>query len=358
MRSLTLDRTRPWQHEWLGNSVQAWVIAAVGAAIGFLIVQVIVSAARRVVTPRAERTNRTALRSLAAALDAVLSWLIALIAIVVALRALELSPGADYWLGLLTFLLIGYQLVRCVNRAIVTWLLRSAVRDDRTEVPVMLSIVTWACQFVVWITFLLALLSNAGVHITAFIASLGVGGIAVALAVQNILGDLLASVSIGLDKPFEPGEFIAFDADLGTVKHVGIKSTRIASLSGEELSISNSQLLSKLVHNYSRMAERRVVFGFTVPYDATGDQLREIADRTNATIQAAEPIRFDRGHFATFGDAGFSFEFVYYVLDPSYTLYMDIQQRINHDIIGILDSVGTRFAVPPREITGGAQVRG
>jgi small-conductance mechanosensitive channel len=203
------------------------------------------------------------------------------------------------------------------------------------------------------VTFLLALLTNAGVNITAFVASLGIGGIAVALALQNILGDLFASVAIGLDKPFEPGEFIAFGADMGTVRHVGVKSTRIASLSGEQLAVSNSQLLNQLIHNYSRMPERRVVFGFTVPYDTTREQLREITERTNAVIEAAQPVRFDRGHFTGFGADGFTFEFVYYMLDSSYTLYRDVQQRINHEIMDVLDSLGVRFAVPARAVTLG-----
>src|SRR5699024_6352391 len=119
------------------------------------------------------------------------------------------------------------QLVLCINRIIVTWLIRTAEPSPLGERSVMIGILIWICQFVVWLTFLLALLTNAGINITAFIASLGVGGIAIALAAQNILGDLFASVAIGLDKPFEPGEFIEFGTSMGTVKKVGIKSTRI-----------------------------------------------------------------------------------------------------------------------------------
>jgi len=213
-------------------------------------------------------------------------------------------------------------------------------------VPVMLSIVTGALQFVVWLTLLLVLLSAGGVNITAFVASLGVGGIAVALALQNILGDLFASISIGLDKPFEPGDFIGFDGDSGTVTHIGIKSTRIASLGGEELSIANAKLLEKLTHNYSRMRERRVAFGFTVPYATTREQLREIVERSNATIAATPSVRFDRGHLTAFGDWGFTFEFVYYVLDSDYSRYRDIQQDINDEIVGIVQGAGAAFATP------------
>jgi small-conductance mechanosensitive channel len=218
----------------------------------------------------------------------------------------------------------------------------------------MLGVLTWVVQFVIWVTLVLALLAEGGVQISAFVASLGVGGVAVALALQNVLGDLFASISIGLDKPFEVGEFIAFGTDLGTVTKVGVKTTRIASLSGEELAISNSNLLKNLIHNYTRMQERRVVFGFRVPYGTSRHDLQAIVDGARAAITNQEQTRLDRGHFRAFGDSGFEFEFVYYVLDPGYTLYCDIQQRINFDIMAVLEGLGVDFAVPARRLHGPA----
>lgn len=353
MSSLVRDLAADGRDVWLGNPIASWIGAAVGAVVGFAVVALAVHAVNRLVVPRAARSRRSSLNALAAALGAIRTWLLATIAIVAALAALSFPSLPAFWLRIGTFVLIGFQIVRCVNAALVTWLLQSARGTDGREVPVMMHIVTWAIEFVVWITFLLAALSYGGVHITAFVASLGVGGIAVALALQNILGDLFASVSIGLDKPFEPGDYIAFDTDQGTVKHVGIKSTRIQSLTGEELAIANSQLLAKLVHNYSRMPERRVVFGFTVRYDTDGDALRAIAEHVNAAIAVSDGVRFDRGHFTGFTTDGFTFEFVYYVLDDDYAHYLDIQQSINHHVIDILAEAGTSFAVPPRFVTVG-----
>lgn len=344
--NITASVALPSDVIWLGNSVVAWVGALIGAVIGFVVVHFAVRGVLRLIAPRAQRTN--ALRASTAALRGVRSWLVLAIAVVVALGALTFTARIDYWLHLVGFALIGVQLAICVNRALVALLLR-AVPEDR-PIPVMLHIVTWAVQLLVWITFALAVLTNAGVHITAFVASLGVGGIAIALALQNILGDLFASVAIGLDKPFEPGEFIMFGENLGTVQKVGVKTTRIASLSGEELAIGNAQLLGQLTHNYSRMPERRVVFGFTVPYSTRSDQLSAITARTREIIGGVDQVRFDRGHFTGFGVDGFTFEFVYYVLSSDYTLYRDIQQRINHKIIGILESLGVTFAVPARAV--------
>lgn len=350
MDATLADGTWLRDDRWLGNTPLSWICAAAGAIVGFLLVRAVLRLIRGRILVRSRIRGSTAGRSLVAALAAIRTWLLFLLAIVIALDFLSFGSRPTYWLHLATFLLVGLQLVLCINRVIVTWLLRSVEPAPMAEVPVMLGILTWACQFVVWVTFLLAVLTNAGVNITAFVASLGIGGIAVALALQNVLGDLFASVSIGLDKPFEPGEFIAFGDDLGTVKHVGIKSTRIASLSGEQLAISNSQLLNKLIHNYSRMPERRVVFGFSVPYGTTSQQLQEIVERTNAIIDGVDQVRFDRGHFIGFGDVGFTFEFVYYVLDSSFNLYRDIQQRMNHDIMDVLESLGVQFAVPARAL--------
>jgi small-conductance mechanosensitive channel len=214
----------------------------------------------------------------------------------------------------------------------------------------MLGVLTWAVQFCVWVTLALALLAAGGVNITAFVASLGVGGVAVALALQNVLGDLFASISIGLDKPFEVGEYIAFDTDQGTVTKVGIKSTRIRSLSGEELAISNSVLLKNLIHNYSRMKQRRVVFNFRLPFDTPREKIPEVVARVRGFIEREKPTRFDRGYLSGFGDYGLDFEFVYYVLDPAYNTFVEIQQRINLAMLDAWHELGSEFAVPARKL--------
>jgi small-conductance mechanosensitive channel len=334
--------------DWLGNTPLAWFCAIGGAVVGFVLVKLLLGFARKRIVPRAQHFDNTAARSLVAALDAVRSWLLCLLAIVIALDFLDFGATAAFWLRVITFLLVGLQLVLCINRIIVTALTRAVQPTAHGGVPVMLGILIWACQFVVWVTFLLALLTNAGVNITAFVASLGLGGIAVALALQTILGDLFAAIAIGLDKPFEPGDFIGFGTDSGSVVKVGVKTTRIASLSGEQLAISNSQLLSQLVHNYSRMSERRIAFGFTVQFDTPREHLETIVERTNSIISASESVRFDRGHFTGFGTDGFTFEFVYYVLDSDFALYRDLQQHINEQIVDMLADLGVHFAWPGR----------
>lgn len=334
-----------WGTDWLGNTVAAWTVAVASAAVGVTLAHLVVRWARRRL-PRTAVSGSAVLRGLTQSVEAIRLRLLVPIAIVVAADFLTFPPRVEWWLRLITFALVALQLTLMVNRFIVAAVRSAAAPPPGQPVPVMLNIVTGALQLVVWLTVLLVLLSAGGVNITAFVASLGVGGIAVALALQNILGDLFASISIGLDKPFEPGDAIGFDTSSGTVAHIGIKSTRIVSDNGEELSIGNAKLLEKLTHNYSRMRERRVVFGFSVPYSTTREQLRAIVERSNAAIAATTSVRFDRGHFTAFGEWGFTFEFVYHVLDSNYAQYRDTQQAINDEIVGIVLGAGAAFATP------------
>ena len=346
--------------EWFGNSALAWVIAGVGALVGYVVAHSIALFLKARLRKLADRTQRPSLFAAAAVAGATRGWLLLLIAIVVALDFLHFGHAGDAggtrwslpdWLHLLTYALVGIQVALWIIALLVTLLRKSADRNDEHPVnPVMLGILTWAVQFMVWVTLVLALLAGGGVNITAFVASLGVGGVAVALALQNVLTDLFSSIAIGLDKPFEVGEFIAFGNDLGTVTKVGIKSTRIQSLSGEELAVSNSVLLKNLIHNYSRRQERRIVFNFRLPFDTPRDKIPAAIDRVRALIETEKLTRFDRGYLSGFGEYGLDFEFVYYVLDPSYNVFVEIQQRINLKMLDAWDELGIEFAVPARTV--------
>lgn len=200
-------------------------------------------------------------------------------------------------------------------------------------------------RFVLYTIVLLLLLDNLpGVEITALVASLGIGGIAVALAAQNILGDLFASLSIALDKPFVVGDFIAVGDDFGTVELIGLKTTRIKSLSGEELSFPNGVLVSGRIRNFARMEQRRIVFTFRVTYGTTPEQLSSITGIVRDLVAEIEQTRFDRATLMRFDDLGLVFEVVYFVLSPDYNLYAAIQQKISMRLIETLSAHGIGFA--------------
>jgi small-conductance mechanosensitive channel len=205
-------------------------------------------------------------------------------------------------------------------------------------------------RLAVWSAALLLMLDNLGVDVTALVAGLGVGGIAVALAVQNILGDLFASLSIALDKPFVIGDFVIVGDFMGTIERVGLTTTRIRSLSGEQLVFSNSDLLASRIRNYKRMQERRVAFSVGVTYQTSPDTLEAIPGMIRELIENQQTTRFDRAHFKAFGDSAYLFEIVYYVLDPDYNRFMDTQQAINLGICRRFAEHGIEFAYPTRTV--------
>lgn len=193
-------------------------------------------------------------------------------------------------------------------------------------------------------------LSNLGINVSAMIAGLGVGGIAVALAAQNVLGDLLASLSIALDKPFVVGDFVVTGEELGTVEYIGIKTTRVRSLSGEQLVFSNKDLLETRLRNYQQMWERRVVQSFGVVYSTSAEALEQIPKWVKEFVDQEEGLRFDRCHFAKYGDSSLDFELVFFVLNPDYNIYMTLQEKVLLKIFKKFRDEGIDFAFPTRSV--------
>ena len=224
------------------------------------------------------------------------------------------------------------------------WTKRTA-KDDPTS-QAMMKNMTIVVRLFLWAGAAFFVLDNLGINITAFVASLGIGGIAVALAAQALLGDAFGSFAIFLDKPFVVGDFIIVGDLLGTVEHVGIKTTRIRSLGGEQLVFSNSDLTSSRIKNYKRMQERRIIFSVGVIYQTTVEQVKAIPKIIEGVIKEQKETRFDRAHFKSFGDFALIFEVVYYMLSPAYNTYMDTQQYINVRIMEEFAQAKIEFAYP------------
>ena len=276
-----------------------------------------------------------------------------LIAVLIAIRVLRLSVVFDRWVHVVTVVLLLFQAAVWGNTAISFWVrrltaARQAISD--TSSATTIRALGFLAQLVMWAVVLLMVMSNLGIDITALVAGLGIGGIAIALAVQNVLGDLFGALSIVLDKPFVVGDFIAIDGYLGTVEHIGIKTTRLRSLSGEQIVVSNADLLKSRIRNYKRMYERRIQFGIGVVYDTPHAVLARIPGMIRAAIEAQPKARVDRVHFKGFGESSLDFETVFYVASPDYTAYMDIQQAVNLEIVRVFEAEGIGFAFPTRTI--------
>lgn len=205
-------------------------------------------------------------------------------------------------------------------------------------------------KIIIWVCALLLFLDNLGVKITALMAGLGIGGIAVAFAAQAILEDIFSFVTIFFDRPFEIDDFIIVDDLMGTVEHIGIKTTRLRSLSGEQLIFSNKDLTNSRVRNYKRMQNRRIVFSVGVTYDTPLEKLKEIPLLIGQIIESMDDTKFDRAHFKEFADSSMNFEIVYYVMSQDFNVYMDIQQAINFAIKEAFDARGIEFAFPTQTL--------
>lgn len=206
-------------------------------------------------------------------------------------------------------------------------------------------------KVVVWTVVILLILDNIpNVEVGALLASLGVGGVAVALAVQNILGDLFASLSIVLDQPFAIGDHIVVGDYKGTVENIGLKSTRVRSLSGEQLVFANSDLLESRIRNFKRMNQRRVAFNLGIAYETPAEVLAQVPDLVKEIIEAQPETTFDRCHLKELGDSAAVYETVYYLLTPDYSVYMDVQQAINLTILKRFEELGIEMPYPTQAV--------
>lgn len=205
-------------------------------------------------------------------------------------------------------------------------------------------------KVLIWALAIIFFLDNLGFKISAVIAGLGIGGIAIALAAQAILGDLFSYFAILFDRPFEIGDFIIIGDSLGTIEHIGIKTTRVRSLGGEQLVFSNTDLTSARVRNYKKMQKRRILFKLGVTYQTPLEKLKAMPGIIEKAIKGVDNTVFDRAHFASYADFSLVFEVVYYVLSADYNKYMDIQQEINFAINKEFTAHGIEFAYPTQTV--------
>ena len=269
----------------------------------------------------------------------------------VAVTSLILNPQFQKILQIVSLVILTFFIVRFVSSTIMftlTYFIKKQERGD--EKARQLRGMTVLINVFVWVIGIVFLMDNLGFNISAVVAGLGIGGIAIALAAQAILGDLFSYFVIFFDRPFEVGDFIIVGDKVGAVEYTGIKTTRIRALSGEQLVFSNTDLTNSRIHNYKKMERRRVVFKLGVIYQTTAEQLESIPKIVREIIESQQDVTFDRGHFATYADFSLNFEFVYYVTGADYNKYMDIQQSINMKIYRTFEEKGIEFAYPTQTV--------
>jgi len=276
-----------------------------------------------------------------------------LIALVSALQFVLAPPLVERALHYLTLIVMGYYGVKAMQRLIdygAKKVVASRQEGEQVEDIAVVHLFSTVAKVILWAAALLLLLSNFGFNVSTLVAGLGVGGIAIAFALQNILVDIFASLSIYLDKPFQPGDFIVFGAEKGTVKHIGIKTTRLETPEGDELVVSNKNLTEALVHNHKKMERRRAVFSVGVVYETPLAKVKRIASILKEIVSSQPGTELARVHLKQLGDFSLNFEIVYHISGNDYNSYLDIQQTINLAILERFGKEKIKLAYPTQAL--------
>ena len=339
-----------WQ--FYHNSLQAWI----AAGIAFAVISTALLAVRTMVARRlakvAEQTATTADDAIVDLLRRTRYFFILTAAVAGGMLFLDIPERARNIGRVLGTIALILQIAIWGNGLITFWFRNYAERKAESDLSSRTTIAAFGfvARGILWTMLSLVTLNRLGYDVTALITGLGVGGIAIALAVQNVLGDLFGALAIVLDKPFVVGDTIGVDTFTGTVEHVGLKTTRIRSLNGELLIFSNADLLRSRIRNFKRMQERRVAFTIGVAYDTPPDTVARIPAIIRNAVTAQQRVRFDRSHFISYGDSTLNFETVYMVLTPDYLAYADAHQAINLEILRQFAAAKIEFAYPTRTI--------
>lgn len=349
---------------FLGNEAQAWLIAVGVVVVSFGVLRFLAGWSAKRLGSFADRTKGYWDDVVASGLGATRGTLLLLVSLYLGSRALTLPEGTGRLLESVAIIALLLQAGFWASAGLTTWLTartEATLEDDPAQV-MTLNVIGIFLRLVLWSMVVLLALENLGVDVTALIAGLGIGGIAVALAAQNILGDLFASISIALDKPFVLGDFVTVGDFQGTVESIGLKTTRVRSLSGEQVVFSNTDLLDSRLRNFGRMYERRVILKVGVTYQTPREALEHIPDLMREMVESrgGADVRINRSHLANYGDSAIEFETVYHVLSPDYELHMDIKQDVYLMLHAAFDERGIEFAYPTQTIfleRGSSEVR-
>lgn len=275
-----------------------------------------------------------------------------IVSIYAALKFLKMPGLVERIVDGIFILAIVFQAVRALQIFIDFWAQKFVNRGSGEEIRDKSAVknISALLKIILWAMAVLIVLSNWGFNVTSLIAGLGIGGIAVAFALQNVLGDIFSSFSILFDKPFQVGDFIIVGGDMGSVEKIGIKSTRIRTLQGQELIVSNRELTDARINNYKKMEKRRIVFSFGALYETPTEKLKRIPEIVKEIIAKEKLAELDRVHFKKFGDFSLNFEVVYYITSPDYNDYMNTQQSINFALKEVFEREGIEFAYPTQTI--------
>jgi small-conductance mechanosensitive channel len=329
----------------LSNSLAEWLIAGIVAAAVWSGLWIV----KRLIAARYEKYSaaqtRMPIRLIAYLIGNTEQFLFVAIALYAAQASLTLPDRLQHIVSNIVLILVLLQVGLWAGRSLRFYLEMKQLERGADQVfSGSLDIINFVARMLIWSLLILVALDNLGVNITALLAGLGVGGVAVALALQNVLGDLFASLSIALDKPFVVGDSLVIDTFTGKVEHIGIKTTRLRSETGEQIIFSNADLLKSRLRNFGRAQEQRALATIRVTYETPSDKLRAIPKLLESIVREQANSRFERCHLKTLGDSALLYELSYFVQQPNLNPLLDLQQAVNFRIIDELHRLGVAFA--------------
>lgn len=335
---------------FLNNSVKDYLFFIASLALGILVLYIIKKIVLKHLLAKAQKTETNVDETIIRGINKYLLPILYFGVLFLSINFIHVDETVLKILGIVFAALILFLGAKLISTVLI-FIFNRYWRKKKDDADLMA--VKWIgviIKVAVWTIALMLFLENIGVEVTALVAGLGIGGIAIAFAAQAVLADIFSFVTIFFDRPFEIGDFIIIDDLMGTVEHIGIKTTRIRSLSGEQLVFSNRDLTDSRLRNFKRMQNRRVVFRIGVTYNTQLQKLKEIPGIIGGIIESIEDVTFDRAHFFEFADFSLNFEIVYHVLSQDYAVYMDIQQKINLRIKEEFDARHIEFAFPTQTL--------
>ena len=340
-----------FDYSFIGNTIEAYSIA-LGVFIGFIIVfRLIQWGILKRLEVLAEKTKTDIDDTLIEVVRSLKPAFYYILALYFGLQFLTFIELVEKIIDGAVFVVIAYQVVTALH-ILVDYTFKKKAEREGKETQKAYRFLSNFIKWGLWIIAILAVISNLGVNITSLVAGLGIGGIAVALALQNILSDLFSSFAIYFDKPFEVGDFIIVGKHSGTVEKIGIKTTRLRALQGEEIVISNQELTSARIQNLKKMEERRATFSFGILYETPLEKVKAVPKMVEEIFDGFKKgsVRFDRVYFTTLADSALTFDVVYYVPTREYTDYLDIQQELNLKLMERFSKEKIEFAYPTQTV--------
>lgn len=340
-----------WDNIYFGNSVKSWLIVVGIIVLASSIIKILKGPVVKRLKQWSEKTSNTFDDFIIVLIDKAFIPILYFAAVFGAIQYLNFSTKADHVIRVAGMFILTFFILRLITSSIRYLIFNFLSQQENSETKQkqargLISILNGA----VWFLGMVFLISNLGYNVTTIITGLGVGGIAVALAAQAVLGDFFSYFVIFFDRPFEIGDFLIIGSEVGSVEYIGVKTTRIRAISGEQIIVSNKDLTDSRVHNFKRMLRRRVVFKIGVTYQTTPRQLKKIPEIIKSAVNSKENATFDRSHFSGFADFKLDFESVYYIEGPDYNQFMDIQQAIYLEIFEAFAKEKIEFAYPTQTV--------